>query len=219
MKKLQLFCLIVCYGLGLPSALADHDLVFINSVIKFNDDSCAIELEIFGDNQDGFTDQDNLQVDGVLLTDFTSLVDSGINDAGGNHNTGARILAVSNAFRDNVLAGDLSFSNDHCAAFDAQAVFSYFIDGADLIDSIDASQVSGFGENNTAIVKDNENADPKFLNLEGDTLVIENNREQAVVIGTNSPGGGCSLMRETDKKKAVRLRRTAVWEEIVRVLP
>ena len=178
-----------------PPAQALHDLVFISAVVKFNDTTCAVELEISGDDQNAFTDQDQINLNGSLLITLAGVVAEGINDPDGNHNTGAKILAVSSSFGLNILPGDMTFSDDFCVGFDQDAVFAYLIDTTTLIDTLLASAAVGFGADNTAISKDSAGATPRFINLMGTTLTIANNRNQTLVIGTNSTGGGCSLRK------------------------
>jgi len=172
-----------------------HDLVFISAVVKFDDSTCAVELEISGDNQNAFIDEDQIKLNGVLLVTLAGVIAEGINDPDGNHNTGAKILASSSTFGFNILQGDMTFSDDFCVDFDQDAIFTYLIDTTTLIDEIAASEASGFGADNTAISKSSSGATPKFINLMGTTLTIANNRNQTLVIGTNSTGGGCSLRK------------------------
>jgi len=135
----------LCFFVVPTASWADHDLVFIRSLVKFNDTTCSVELEIYGDDQDGFTDADNVKIDGEVLVNFSGLVAGGINESGANHNAGDRILIASSAFNSNILRGDITFNNDQCERFSPDSFFSYNIDGDILIDSIDTAQFTGFG--------------------------------------------------------------------------
>ena len=195
MKKYLIILAIFLGMLTAQPAQAVHDLVFISAVVKFDDSTCSVELEIFGDNQNGFIDEDRITLNGILLVTLAGVIAEGINDPDGNHNAGAKILAVSSSFGLNILQGDMFFDDGFCASFDQNAIFAFLIDTTTLVDEIFASQTSGFGADNTAISKDSANATPKFINLMGTTLVIANNRTQTLIIGTSSTGGGCSLRK------------------------
>lgn len=173
---------------------ADHHLVFISSVAKINDAECAVELTIYGDNQNGFASDDQLQIDGLEAVDFSPIT-SLLNASSGNNDTGDTILLTSvsfDSFADG--AADLTFSDSHCADLDSSSLVAFYNDGSFLVDSVAMSDVSGFGSNR-AIVRSTETSRPVLLNIATDDLVLRNNAGDFVGVGTedSDDGLGCSL--------------------------
>src|SRR5437868_472717 len=81
----------------LTARAANEDKVFIKEVAILSNTACAVELE-FGEEADPFQLSDNIKLDSQVLSDFTALVNAGINGPDGNHFAGDHILAASPDF-------------------------------------------------------------------------------------------------------------------------
>lgn len=200
MKKIIFNCVLLIF-LSMPIvSYAVHDLVFISAIIKLSDTECAVELEIFGDDQNAFQDDDSIKLDGTVLVTLEAVIDAGINDADGNNGTGANILGASPSFEDETgLQADLMFDDSKCADFLSGVVFGFFIDGDTLIDSVDSSEFDDFGKNDTAITKSDNDDEPDFKDLTDSAFRIHNNSNGTVIIGSNTgrkSGIQCSLIKD-----------------------
>lgn len=179
-NTLRLFSLValISFLAFVSPAHAVHHLVFINSVIKMNDASCAVELEISGANQNGFTDTDQISFSNatipVKVTDFADFFAT-INASDGNNDTGDTILAASTTFAsDSGITADLGFDDSLCASLAGQTVVDFDIDESTNIDSIDLGSIDSFGDN-TAVVKTSSSATPELVDLTAEALTIKNN--------------------------------------------
>lgn len=186
MKK-SLIMIAALIFLGYPfMAHAVHDLVFISTIVKFSETECAIELEISGDNQNGFVDEDSIKLNGEVLVSLMAVIDAGINEEGGANDTGDTILATSDSFDTaNGIDGDLTIADGKCAEFDQDAVFGFFINGDEEIDAIDASEFDGFGNNKTAIFREAVGKEAKLLDLTDTGVQLFNNAGVSVVVGSS----------------------------------
>ncbi|HEX5034992.1 MAG TPA: hypothetical protein VFW62_10955, partial [bacterium] len=110
------------------TALADHHEVFIHDILSLDADSCAVELQIDEDGQNGFEGTDRIEIDGTLLAEIGDTEAATIN-AGGNTNAGDDILFASSDFAAEVgLTPDVEFDDAACASFVPGAVFTFVID-------------------------------------------------------------------------------------------
>src|SRR6476659_267508 len=90
-------------ALVLPQvAHATHHRVFVSKIIKLSDTSCAVELQICSNGQNGFVSGDNVKI-GSTANTFGSSAATEI-DTGGHVNTGDHILTASSTFSSNVLS-------------------------------------------------------------------------------------------------------------------
>lgn len=182
MKKILLPILFLTIYLTPAPSFAEE--VFISAIIKNSDSDCAIELEIDANDQDGFDDNDRIEIDGDELVNFENLVNAGINDSDGNNDDGDRILATSLSFSDNEnITGDLIFADENCVDFDDNMTVTYVDADDDEIDSIDTDDVDDFGSNDTAIIKSSANDEPDAVDLDQNSVTVRNNNGAEAVVG------------------------------------
>lgn len=162
-------------------AHADHHLVEISQVVKFNDEICAIELNITASNQDGFVDADEMQLDGDSIADFSPVVDAGINDAGSNNDTNDNILLASESFDSAFeLDADITFDDDVCLNIEEATSIAFVIDSDDdgtaddTVDEINPSDQTGF-DDNSAIVRQSDDSLEVVDLSEDDPVTLTNN--------------------------------------------
>ncbi len=204
MKKL-LIVLIGC--LSCPqTAFAVHHDVFISRIVKLSNTECAVEMEIFSNNQDQFDAADEIRKDSSTLVAFGSFA-STLNS--GNHNDGDKILAASSGFESFAsVAGDLSFGNSECANFDANVNIAFYIAAGTPncgggtpceVDTVESSQVSGWtGGNHEAIQSLSRNDDDSFVDLDCDEVSVTNNAGTSTLVGTVACGNASCDCGETN---------------------
>ena len=184
-------------------AHADHHEVFIHDVMLLDADTCGVELWIEEDGQNGFEGTDRIEINGNLLAEIGDTEAVTI-DSGGNTNAGDSILFGSDSFVGTTgLQPDVEFANSSCASFVTGADFSFVIDdptfgGPDAtIDSV--VMVSGF-VSNTVVFKDAMDSQPGLVNLDSDTVVVANNNNASVTLGTVPDNGGCAISSGTTSR-------------------
>jgi len=205
MKKLFAMAAVSAFLTLSAPARADHHAVFVHGVQKLSSTACAVELWISEDGQDAFEGVDRVTVEDVLLASLGDAVAADIN-AGGNTDVNDSILFASNSFQSETgLDADVSFPDAACAGFVANADFSFLLDDPDFggpettIDTLTAS--SSFGGDNTAMVKSSPGANPQFVDLDADFVIVANNAGDEADVGASGGGtgsdgsGGCSLIR------------------------
>lgn len=185
-------------------ARADHHDVFIHDVVLLDANTCAVELWIFENGQNGFEGTDRIEINGNLLAEIGDTEAATIN-AGGNTNAGDSILFGSDNFVGSTgLQPDVEFGDASCAQFVSGADFSFVTDdptfgGPDAtIDSV--VMVSGF-TTNTVVFRDTQDDLPGLVNLADETVVVSNNADASVTLGTATPNnGGCAISSGTSSR-------------------
>lgn len=178
---LPLWFFILMYSFSVQAA---HHLVFVSTLLKFSSTDCAIELTISGNDQDAFVEEDDIRIDDETLATLTAVVDAGINDADGNNDDGDFILSGSVSFDESHgINVDLAFDDENCANLDEDATVAFFNNGTTEIDSIDTSDVEGFGGDNTAITKTSSGGTPSLVDLGDEEVTLTNNAGENVTLG------------------------------------
>lgn len=189
---------------GLPlSAAAEHDLVFISSVVKVDDSDCAIELTISGNDQDAFVNADSIQVDGDVLVTMENLIEAGINESASENDKGDHILAGSVSFEDeHDIAADLVFSDSECATLDNANIVGYYIDedsDGETDQEIDTVEISDFSDfdADSALTKTSRTATPELKDLTETSVTLTNNAGEEVKIEAASSSTSTGGLRTT----------------------
>lgn len=188
MKKI-IITLSVLFGLLVSSQVhADHHLVYISQFIYLDDSSCAVELTISADDQDGFTTTDGIALDGETIALFEADTVNAINDAVGHNDDGDEILFASPSFMDAIealntdddtITSDGEFDDTICATFTADSELSFFIDGDTTIDIMDLSGADVpsaiFSSLIGSYTKTSVSSDVTFVSSEDEDLTVSNN--------------------------------------------
>lgn len=204
--RFPLFIIVILSVLVPFGVWAEHDLVFISAVVKVDDSDCAIELTISGNDQDAFVNADSIQVDGDILVTLENLIEAGINESGGENDASDNILAGSVSFEDeHNIAADLVFSDSECATLDNANIVGYYIDQDDdgeTDEEIDTVEISDFSDFNadSGLTKTSRTATPELEDLTETSVTLTNNAGENVEIeavsSSTSTGGlrtNCSL--------------------------
>ena len=183
------------------TARADHHEVFIHDIVLLDADTCAVELQIEENNQNGFEGTDRIEINGGLLASIGDTEAATIN-TGGHTNAGDAILFASNDFvNETGLTADIEFDDSNCSSFIPGSVFTFVIDdpafgGPNKV--IDTFTLPGGFITNVVAFRDSMQASAQLIGLDGDTAVITNNSGAEVVLGVNpDDNGGCRLAKNS----------------------
>lgn len=161
---------------------ADHHLIFISQVIKLSDSSCAVELELSGDNQDGFQDSDLVEFNDEEIFNFSSIKES-LNASGGANDAGDHVLATSSSFAsENSVTADISFTDSHCANLTSETTVDLFIDGFNTVDTLNLSTAVSSFVSERAVTKTAANGNATLIDLSTDSVTVTNNGGSTDVI-------------------------------------